>query len=180
MKLFGGNYMFKLIGSVLIITASTTVGFMLAEGLRKRSLQLKEFQRSILQLENEIMYTFTALPEACQRVSEKSKEPISHIFEKIAFKLLNNECDSVYLAFCQVIENERKTLFLNKDDINIILDLAKALGDSDIEGHKKVFQLAGSYLRNSINDAEISLLKSTKMYKYLGFSFGAAVVILLV
>lgn len=172
--------MFKLIGCILIIAASTAVGFMLAEGLKKRSLQLKEFQRAILQLENEIMYTLTALPEACQIVSKKSKEPIAHIFEKIALKLMNNECDSVHRAFFQVLEEAKNALFLNKDDINIILDLARTLGDSDIEGHRKVFQLAGNYLSKSISDAEINLAKGSKMYKYLGFSFGAAVVILLV
>jgi stage III sporulation protein AB len=172
--------MFKLIGGILIITASTAVGFMLSEGLKKRSLQLKEFQRAILQLENEIMYTLTPLPEACQIVSRKSKEPISSVFERIAYKLINNECDSVYIAFSEVLEEQKNQLFLNKDDMNIILDLAKSLGDSDIEGHKKVFQLAGSYLVSSINEAEINLMKNTKMYKYLGFSFGAAVVILLV
>lgn len=172
--------MFKLIGCVLIITTSTAIGFMIADGLRQRSLQLKEFQRAILQLENEIMYTLTALPEACKRISEKSKKPISEIFEDISNKLTYNECDSVYDAFSEVIEIYKNKLFINKDDINIILDLTKTLGDSDMEGHKKMFQLTGNYLKGSIEDAEVKLAKSTKMYRYLGFSFGAAVVILLV
>lgn len=180
MKLFGGNNMFKIIGSILIVTASTAVGFMIADGLRQRSLQLKELQRALLQLENEIMYTLTALPEACQRVAERSKKPIGVLFEKISDKLKNNECDSVYNAFCEEFENVKKDLFINKDDINIILDLAKTLGDSDMDGHKKMFKLAGDYLTSSINEAEIKMANSTKMYRTLGFSFGAAVVILLV
>jgi stage III sporulation protein AB len=179
-KRFGGNSMVKLMGCILIIAASTAAGFVLADRLKARSAQLKELQRAVLQLQNEIMFTRTALPEACLKVSAKSKQPIARIFNEIAERLLSNRNDSVYEAFSEVLAGLKEEITLNKTDVDVLLDLAKALGDADIDGHRKVFMLVEDGLKRSIDEAESLVAKNTKMYRYLGFSFGAVVAILLI
>lgn len=172
--------MIKGIGAVLIVIASTAIGFSIAENLRKRLLQLKEIQSALIQLQNEIFYTRTALPEACASVASKSKFPINKIFEKVSCGLNNNTSNSVYDAFSYSLSTDEEGLCVTKEDKEILLDLAKALGESDLDGHKKVFSLTEHNIKTAIQALESNVDKNVKMYRYLGFSLGAAVAILLI
>jgi len=178
--IFGGSNMIKIFGAVLIVSASTVIGFMVAEFTRKRLLQLKDLEGALIQLENEIFFTRTALPEACLSVAQKSKYPISTLFNKVSNLLQYNSSDSVYDAFHKTLNEEIDGLYVDKEDKDILLDLAKALGESDLEGHKKIFSLAEHNLKTRIQSLEANVDKNIKMYRYLGFSLGAAVAILLV
>jgi stage III sporulation protein AB len=60
------------------------------------------------------------------------------------------------------------------------LDLAKSLGESDIDGQVNIFLFTINNLKKVISDAEISMKKNVKMFRYLGFSIGAMIVIMLI
>lgn len=171
--------MIKLISCFIILAASTLGGFVYAEGFRKRVKQLNEFERALSQLENEIEYTHTPLPEALENVSYKTESPVKEIFGRISKLLYNNEVDSVFNAFERCLINETNSLNLNSEDINVIIDLSKSLGESDIEGHRKIFSLLKANLKKRIGIAEDAMNKNLKLYRYLGFSIGAMVVIVL-
>jgi stage III sporulation protein AB len=170
--------MIKTIGCLLILAASTFGGFAYADSFKKRVKQLNEVERAIDQLQNEIEYTYTPLPEALHNVSEKCEEPINEIFSKASQILYSNEADSVYDAFKKCFKDSN--ININKEDIDVILDLSKSLGESNIEGHKKIFLLAKSNLKKRISIAEDSMNKNVKMYRYLGFSLGSMIVIVLI
>lgn len=170
--------MIKTIGCLLILAASSFGGFAYADSFKKRVRQLNEIERAINQLQNEIEYTYTPLPEALYNVSEKCEAPINEIFSKASQALYSNEVESVYDAFKKCLENSN--LSINKEDMNVILDLSKSLGESDIEGHKKIFSLSKVNLKKRVSIAEESMNKNVKMYRYLGFSLGAMLVIVLI
>jgi stage III sporulation protein AB len=171
--------MLKLIGSSLVIVASTIGGIIYAQSYVYRVRELNEVQRCICELENEIVYTHTPLPEALINISNRSKKPISEIFRKISMELSSNNHDSVYEAFRDIFEKS-KNIYLKTDDINIVLDLAKSLGESDIDGQVNIFLFTINNLKKAISDAEISMKKNVKMFRYLGFSIGAMIVIMLI
>lgn len=171
--------MIKLISCFIILAASTIGGFIYAEGFRKRVKQLNEFERALNQLQNEIEYTYTPLPQAFESVSEKSESPIKEIFGKVSKMLFENEVESVYEAFKKCLINETNYMNLNPEDIKVILDLSKSLGEADMEGHKKIFTLVRTNLKKRIEIAEEVMNKNLKLYRYLGFSIGAMVVIVL-
>ena len=172
--------MIRILACILIIAACSMIGLIYAEELKKRSFQLREFQSALLQLQNEIIFTHTPLPEAFIKLAEKSKNPISKVFRNIGNMLLSNKVDNVFQAFSESFKGEEKEINLSKNDIDIILDMAKALGESDIDGHKKIFLLADNNLKNKIEEADCLVAKNAKLYRYLGFSFGAVVAILLI
>ncbi|MDP4087760.1 MAG: stage III sporulation protein SpoIIIAB [Bacillota bacterium] len=172
--------MIKTMGAILIIGASSVIGFIFAETLRRRLNQLKELQGALVQLQNEIFYTRTDLPEACLKVALKSKNPINTIFEKVSEELSGNDMDSVYAAFQYALKVNEGGLNLTKEDKEILLDLSKALGDSDMEGHRKIFNLAEYNIKTRIEALEQNVDKNMKMYRYLGFSAGAALAIILI
>lgn len=170
----------KIILSFLIIGLSTAAGFFYSEGFKKRTDQLNELARSINQFQNELIYTHTALPEILSNISKKSKYPISCIFENIASILNTNEVDNVYSAFEKAFTENRKNLSIDENDINIMLDMAKTIGESDIDGHKRIFQLTLNNLKKQIEKSEEAANKNVKMYRYLGFTIGTTVVIMLI
>lgn len=179
-QLYGGGNMIKLLGSLMILGASTGIGFIYSDKFKKRTRQLIELQRCIYQLQNEIVYTHTTLPEAIESMASKSIYPLKQIFEEVSKLLFKNEVDTVYEAFCYVLDQKKGMLNLKPDDVSVLLDLAKTLGESDIEGQKKMFYITLESLKKAIKDSEILMNKNIKMYRYLGFSIGAMTVIILV
>ena len=181
-KAFGGANMdiLKLIGCVLIISASTTAGFLYSDSFRKRVNQLNELQRCLHQLQNEILYTYTPLTESFFNVSSKSKYPIKYIFENASDSLITNKANNVYEAIRTAIDTNINDFDIKKEDIEILLDLSKSLGESDIEGQKSVFNLTIDNFKKQINEADEVMKKNVKLFRYLGFTIGAMLVILIV
>jgi stage III sporulation protein AB len=179
-KIYGGQAMIKLIGCVVIIGASSMSGFIYSEKLNYRVYQLNEIHRAIHQLQNEITYVHALLPDAFKSIAHKSKEPIKELFNRTSELLVNNEHENVYEAMISAINSMKNKLFLNADDINVILDLSKTLGESDIEGQNSIFILTIENLKKQIVISEEFMNKNIKMYRYLGFSFGAMLVIALI
>lgn len=176
----GGHTMIKIIGCAVILGASTMAGFIYSERLKYRVFQLNEVERAIYQLQNEITYIHALLPDAFKSVAHKSKEPIRELFSKTSELLSNNEYENVYEAMNSAINLIKNRLYLNSDDINVILDLSKTLGESDIEGQNSMFSLTIANLKKQIKVSEEYMHKNIKMYRYLGFSFGAMLVIALI
>ncbi len=177
---YGGNTMIKVIGCAVILGASTMAGFIYSERLKYRVFQLNEIQRAVYQLQNEITYVHALLPDAFKSVAQKSKEPIKELFNKTSELLSNNQYDNVYEAMKSAVNLIKGTLYINADDINVILDLSKTLGESDIEGQNNIFTLTIANLKKQIKISEEFMSKNIKMYRYLGFTFGAVLVIALI
>lgn len=167
------------LGCLFIICATTIIGFILGENYKKRSMQLSEIERVIYELENDIVYTYTPLPQALENISKKSLFPVNEILYSISSMLQNNDVDGVYDAFVKAFSQKKEYLCLKNEDINILTDFSKTLGQTDIEGEKKVFALTHEKLKKQISKAEILMDKNVKMYRYLGFSLGAVIIILL-
>lgn len=178
--MFGGQIMIKAIGCIVILGASTMAGFIYSDRLKYRVSQLNEVERAVHQLKNEITYMHALLPDAFESVAEKSKSPIKELFHKTSQLLCDNECDTVYEAMNTAMETIKGGLNLSSDDINVILDLAKTLGESDIEGQNNMFTLTIANLKKQIKISEEFMRRNIKMYRYLGFSFGAMLVIALI
>ncbi|MBC8059250.1 MAG: stage III sporulation protein SpoAB [Clostridiaceae bacterium] len=172
--------MLKLIGCILILSASTTAGFLYSDNFKNRVSQLNEIQRCLHQLQNEILFTYTPLTESFLSVSTKSKYPVKHIFESASDSLITNKANSVYEAMKSAIDNNINKFNIKNEDIEILLDLSKSLGESDIEGQKSVFNLTIENIKKQINEADEIMKKNVKLFRYLGFTIGAMLVILIV
>jgi len=170
----------KVIGCILILSASTTAGFLYSDNFKKRVSQLNEIQRCLHQLQNEILYTYTPLTESFYNVSIKSKYPIKYIFENASEALITNKANSVYEAVKSAIQDNINKFNIKKEDIDILIDLSKTLGESDIEGQKSVFNLTIDNIKKQINEADEIMKKNVKLFRYLGFTMGAMLVILIV
>lgn len=177
---YGGGNRLIVVVYILIILCSTVVGFLYSNNYKNRVSELNEVHRALIQLQNEILYTYTPLPEAIKNVSEKSKYPLNKLFKTIYDALSCNRAESVHEAFKLAINDNRDYLTLKKEDTEVVLDLAKTLGESDLDGHRRIFELAINELKKKIEIAERSMNENVKMYRFLGFSAGTIIVIMLI
>ncbi len=172
--------MFKLIGSVLIILSSSSLGYMIGMRYSMRVREIKLLKISLQMLETEIAYSNTPLPEALKIVCKKSKHPINIIFNKAAANLGKKDCVSVGDAFCKSLDDAKGMYSLIDEDIDILRSFGHSLGSSDVDGQIKSFSLIIKELDAQEIKAEEMRKKNENMYKNLGFLAGVAITILLI
>lgn len=170
---------YKLLGALLIIVSSTAIGFLYSNKFKKRVYQLKSIERAVYEIKNEILYTYTPLPELFFKISKNSSFPIKEFFESISNILKTNSVNSVYEAFIKGFKKVEDKMELKKEDKDLILNLAKTFGESDVEGHMNIISLTLEGLKEQIREGEIAMKKNIKMYRYLGFTIGMMIVITL-
>jgi stage III sporulation protein AB len=171
--------MLKIMLIIVIFTLCTTVGFIYGDSFRKRYQHLKESYKGITILQNHVVYNNTPLPEAFEDVSHKMKEPMAELLSAVSNRLSKGADGDVYSNFCEVYKNVESDFYFEKEDKSILEDFLKSLGDSGIYGQEKIFRLTLENLRVNIDEASELAKKNTKLYRYLGISFGAMISIFL-
>ena len=140
-------------------------------------VNLKEIQKVLLLLNNEIIYSNTPLPNALFDVGNKVSEPISNVFIKMANMLDEGTSNSVYESFEKAYLENKEKLSLNSDDYKILEDFFKTLGSSGISGQEKIFSLALENIDINYKEAKKKEKENIKLYRTLGISIGAMLAI---
>ncbi len=172
-------FLIKSIGSLIIILASSTLGFYHSRLYAERLDNLISFQHCIQILETEIMYAANPLPEALKEVYSKGNKKVSYIFNDIRNHLLSNKNSNVYDGFLSVVSELRESLCFKEEDIAIILSFGRSLGISNRIDQEKHFKVILLQLKNQQREAEEEKVKNGKMYKSLGVLIGFGIVLAL-
>ncbi|GFP76709.1 stage III sporulation protein SpoIIIAB [Clostridium fungisolvens] len=165
---------------LIIMALSSATGYVYGEKFKKRVFCLHELINGYINLENEMTYTFTPLPEAFINTGKRLKDPIAQLFNSIGTKLKDNEADNVFLSTKDSLELYKDKINLNEVDIDIILDLAKSLGTTGIDGQRKIFSITIDRIKSNTEKAEKECDKYSKMYKSLGVCVGFMLIIFLI
>lgn len=172
--------MLRIIGIIIVFLSCTYIGFYYGENFKKRSKQLNSILKSILFLNNEVIYTNTPIPEALKYVSLKVEEPISFILYRASDKLLKGESVSVYEAFNEEYKNTKSEFNLHEDDKRIVRDFLRSLGESGVYGQDKLFNLTTENIKLNCKIAEELAKKNIKMCRAMGLCIGAMISIFLI
>lgn len=168
----------KFIGAVVLICATSFIGYSLAADCSKRPRALRELQSLLQMLKNEISYLSNLLSEAFNRIYEGSNADTAILFKEAA---LNLEIAGVTadVAWEKALEDNYAKLSLNKEDKVILVTFGKMLGNSDLEGQLSNIELISSQLKLQELKAEEMRVKNEKMYRSLGVLSGLAIAIIL-
>ncbi len=170
--------MFKLIGSIIIIFATSWAGMEMARRLSERPRQLRLFRNALQALEAEIMYGHTPLPEAAKKLSRQIPKPLSLFFSSFSKKLLVAE-STVKKSWDDSLREVWKYTAFTKNDWEIVSQFGSNLGRHDKLSQQKQIQLTLTHLQREEEDAKDSQHRYEKMVKSLGVLFGLLIVILL-
>lgn len=172
--------MLKLAICILVFVICSLIGFEYGETFNRRRTEIKEVLKDLVVLQNDIIYGTTPLPEAFDSLKEKSSGSVKRFIDSMAEKLKKGEKESVYICASESYKENKEIFNLNKQDLKIMGDFFKTLGESGIYGQDKIFSLTIEQLKINLKDAEEAACKNTKLYRYLGMCIGAMVTIFII
>lgn len=161
----------------IIFGISTSIGMLLSRKSVNRVIELKELKKSLNMIENKMKFTYEPLGEIFQDVSKNTEGNISDIY-KNASEILKRE--NTKEAWNQAIKLNEDKLNIDNEDKNIILNLGKMLGVTDLEGQVSELELTSNFIDVQIVKAEDERKKNEKLYRSLGSIIGLAIVIILI
>lgn len=172
--------MLKLIGGLIIIIASTIIGFYISHLFYEKLRQLRELQYALQILESEIIYSAEPLYVAFSNLSLKVNEPLKLLFLDLANSIKDFEKDTLHDIFINSFDRYKERFLLEKEEIEVLVSFFSSLGTSDLEGQKKNFNLTMKKLDMLEKKADDKRQRNDKLVKYLGFASGILIVVILV
>jgi len=157
-----------------IFLSSSMIGILLSKKYSNRVKELQEFQNALNIFKTKIRYTAEPIPEIFTEISSNMNSNIGSIF-----KVASNNMKLVTAGEAWSLALNAEVLNIDDEDKNILKNLSKLLGKTDIEGQISQIELTSTFLDEQISKAEREKNKSEKMYRTLGVILGVAIVIIL-
>ncbi|NMD43180.1 MAG: hypothetical protein GYA86_07725 [Firmicutes bacterium] len=169
----------KIAGSLCVMAAAAIFGETKARTLSRRVQQLEQFQRSLKLLSVEISFGRALLPYAFETVARRLGPPLGKLYHGAAARLLAGDERSAGEIWEATLAEIFPQSALTPGDREIVSGLGVSLGISDQEGQLKQIGLTLQHLEIALEEARVQRQRNEKMWRYLGFAGGAALVILL-
>lgn len=170
--------MFKMLGAVLIITAATLAGWIQAKQYASRPNQIRKLILALRRLQTEIMYGFTPLPDALERIGGQSGEPIRSIFRSAAESMKPGGNRTAQESLHAAVESGWRHTAMKAAEKDVLLQLSYTLGTSDRNDQLGHLETAVRQLESEEAAAREDQARYEKMFKSLGLLCGAFIVIL--
>lgn len=165
-------------GCIALIAGCGSLGLWLAQRIRRRPEELREFLVALTLLDTEIVWGSTPLPEAFKVLKERTNPPWQDFFGELQKRLEGGE--SAGTAWNQEISAQGRRFCLKPEDWRVIRDLGKGLGRSDSQEQHKQLELVLRQLTMLKDQVGVWAEKQAKMWSYLGFLCGIACVLFLI
>ncbi|AAM24508.1 stage III sporulation protein AB [Caldanaerobacter subterraneus subsp. tengcongensis MB4] len=167
----------KLIGVILTIFSTTSIGYLMAMKFKARRWILKSLISALNLLKLEITYSRTPLERALKKVALSSDKTVGELFQRASLHLGEQSGLTAGEAWEKAL-NEWERGYLSKEEKEILRAFGTILGISDAGNQEKNFNLTMDLLKRQLNLAEEEGKKNEKLYQNLGFLLGLAIVIL--
>lgn len=172
-----GPLLLKVIGAAFVIAAASACGEQKARSLVLRVQHLQQFRRSLTLLIAEISFTRPVLPYAFKAVAERSSFPARELYLEAAAMLLAGGEMTTREIWRKAVDRVLPGTCCTAADREIIDSLGASLGASEQEGQLNQIRLTMQQLDCALEEALGQKQSGEKMWRYLGFAGGAALVI---
>jgi stage III sporulation protein AB len=171
--------MLKITGALLVIGASSLLGFGLSNRLIGRCRLLKIWLYALEILKVEIYYQDNLLPTVFDKIARGIDDPdLVQSFQKLAQSVTfgsGAEIQEVWRNY----PVRAASGYLTPNDIQILDELGSYLGSTDREDQSEKIKCCQSRLQNNLHLAEADQRKKLNLFRYLGFAGGMVLVLFL-
>lgn len=174
-----GGLLVKLLGSALILGATSMVGWQVAAGYARRPSQLRDLQTALAVLQTEIEYAATPLPEALGAAALAAGGSVAPLFLGTAERLAQGQGETAGDAMRQAVSELEGATALAPQDLAVLLALASVLGATGRADQVRHLQLARERLAGEEVRARDERQRYERVAKYLGVLSGAALVLIM-
>ncbi len=158
-----------------IFLVCSTIGLLKSQKYIYRVNELREFKNALNMFKTKIKFTYEPLPEIFRQISGAIKPNIGSIFKIASY---NMNFFSAGDAWNKAIDTD--ILNINLEDKNVLKNLSKLLGATDLEGQLSQIEMTSNFLDEQIKKAEKEREKNESMYRKLGMIIGLGIVIILI
>ena len=158
-----------------IFLVCPTIGLLKSQKYIYRVNELREFKNALNMFKTKIKFTYEPLPEIFRQISGAIKPNIGSIFKIASY---NMNFFSAGDAWNKAIDTD--ILNINLEDKNVLKNLSKLLGATDLEGQLSQIEMTSNFLDEQIKKAEKEREKNESMYRKLGMIIGLGIVIILI
>lgn len=163
-----------LIYSCIFLTCSA-IGILKSQKYIYRVDELKEFKNALNMFKAKIKFTYEPLPEIFKQISGNVNPCIGSIFKIASY---NMNFFTAGDAWSKAVDTD--ILNINLEDRNILKNLSKLLGATDLAGQISQIDVTSDFLEEQIKKAEREREKNEAMYRKLGMVIGLGIVIILI
>ncbi len=158
-----------------IFLVCSIIGLLKSQKYIYRVNELREFKNALNMFKTKIKFTYEPLPEIFRQISGAIKPNIGSIFKIASY---NMNFFSAGDAWNKAIDTD--ILNINLEDKNVLKNLSKLLGATDLEGQLSQIEMTSNFLDEQIKKAEKEREKNESMYRKLGMIIGLGIVIILI
>ena len=169
--------MLRLAGAVLLAAGPAVIGFHAARRLARRPRLLRELAAALEQMEREISFRLTPLPELFVRLSQEYSGPVGALFSCCARDMDDLGQRSLSQIWRQALTEA--TLDLDSRGQRALEELCEVLGRYDGDGLRGALRQTCGELTAAAEEAERERERKGRMDQVLGLTTGALLVILL-
>ncbi|WP_067836838.1 stage III sporulation protein SpoIIIAB [Amphibacillus sediminis] len=166
------------IGAMLLIAATTLIGFDRSDRLKKRPQQLRQLKTALQIMEAEIIYSQHTIRSVCQHVSNQIPNPLAHFFNLIANKI--SDSDDLALLWTQELKQLKSYTALEQHELDILQQFGNTLGQFDTNQQQKQIQLTLVHLDRLLAEAHDNYLALSKVYRGIGVLSGILIALVLI
>ena len=167
--------MLKYAGLALIISVCAFAGCYFSSALAARLTVLKKMDYLIDEIIILLRYKASTVYEIIEHIAENER------FSDFVFisNISHDGENSFQSDWCKSLEANPPTS-LKAGDLQILADIGRNLGTSDIEGQISTLNLQRNNLKSLIISAEADCEKKSKLYRSLGVLVGAFISVMLI
>ena len=169
--------MIKYVLLIAIMFLAIYIGNLISKKYINRVKELIQIKLSISIIKSKIKFTQNPLKDIFEQILKSTEETNIKELWKNAIKGLNNNLE-IETAWEKAIKKTETNL--NKEDLDILLDMGKMLGKTDIEGQISNLEIASAFIDTQIKKAEEEKQKNSKLCKTLGIVSGLGLIIILI
>lgn len=164
----------KVVGAVAIIAGCGGFGFSMAWTAGRECTLLRCLIRAIQEMQWELKYRMTELPELCRLAGDRADGVLGELFEEIAGKLERREVMDVSAAFLSEINSREFPRYVQRN----LKQLALCLGRYDLEGQLQGLEVVRQQCRKDLEILDSNRSDRMRSYQTLAVCAGAALSIL--
>ena len=158
-----------------IFLSCSLIGILISKKYVNRVNELREFKNALNMFKTKIKYTYEPLPEIFAEISENIDSSIA-----IVFKIASEKMEICTAGEAWNLALKFEDLSIDEEDRNVLKNLSKLLGKTDIQGQLNQIEMTSDFLDKQIRKAENQKDKNEKLYRTLGMLLGMAIVIILI
>ena len=159
----------------MIIGTSSAIGLMLAKKYTNRELELKEIKNALNMFATKIKFTYEPIPNLFMEIANKLGGNIGAIFQRAAIKMKEETAGDAWNNALEEVNHN-----LTKEDVTVLKNLSRLLGQTDLEGQISEIEVVNQFLTSQLENAGEERRKNEKMYRTLGVVTGLTIAIILI